>query len=136
MIVQFFRFGVVGVIGFLVDSAVLYAMLWLSMGFMSGRFVSFLCAATATWLINRRVTFSPSAHRSVLREWVSYIIAMSGGGVVNLLCYRLVMSSFHYQTYLPLLAVGAGSIAGLLVNYTVAKFWVFRRPKHDPNPQN
>ncbi|MDR5780160.1 GtrA family protein [Caballeronia sp. LZ065] len=133
---QFLRFGVVGVIGFLVDSGVLYVMLWLSMGFMSGRIVSFLCAATTTWYINRRITFSPGTHRSVLREWVSYLVAMSGGGLVNLVCYRVVMSAFHYSHLLPLIAVGVGSIAGLLVNYTVAKFWVFRRPKRDPNPQN
>lgn len=129
MIAQFLRFGVVGVIGFLVDAAVLYAMLWLSMGYLSGRVVSFFFAATATWLINRRITFTPGAHRSLLREWTSYILAMSAGGLVNFGAYQIVMSSFHYSAILPLCAVGVGSLAGMLVNFTVAKLWVFRHPK-------
>ncbi|MFM0029609.1 GtrA family protein [Paraburkholderia madseniana] len=136
MISQFLRFGVVGTIGFVVDAAVLYVMLWLSLGYVPGRVVSFLCAAYATWRINRRFTFTPHEQRSQLREWINYLVAMSGGGLVNFLCYHVVMTSFKYQPFLPLLAVAAGSLAGMVVNFATAKLWVFRHPKQNPDLPN
>ena len=41
---QLLRFGLVGGLGYGVDSGVLYAMLSLGLGFGTGRLVSFLCA--------------------------------------------------------------------------------------------
>ena len=126
---QFIRFGIVGAIGFVVDSAVLYALLWCSFGYFEGRIISFLCAAYTTWRINRRFTFEPHASRSAFKEWGSYMVAVSLGGSMNLLAYRLVMSSFPHSVILPLLAVGAGSLAGMIVNFVGAKLWVFRSPR-------
>ncbi|GJH20531.1 GtrA family protein [Caballeronia novacaledonica] len=129
MISQLLKFGVVGVIGFLVDAGMLYMLLWSSMGYLSGRCVSFLVAATTTWLINRRFTFTAGKHRSLPMEWLSYLLAMSAGGLVNFAAYQAVMSSFRYTAILPLCAVATGSIAGMIVNFVVAKWWVFRHPK-------
>ncbi|WP_411181810.1 GtrA family protein [Paraburkholderia saeva] len=58
-------------------------MLWCSLGYGTGRLISFMCAAYTTWRINRRFTFSPNPERSALREWSAYLLAMSGGGLVN-----------------------------------------------------
>ena len=47
---QFARFAAVGVIGFVVDSAVLYLCLHVAgLGLYGGRVVSYLVAATTTW---------------------------------------------------------------------------------------
>ena len=43
---QFVRFAQVGVAGFVIDSACLTLFLWLSAGFLVGRGLSYLCAAT------------------------------------------------------------------------------------------
>jgi putative flippase GtrA len=123
------RFLVAGVLGFVVDTGVLYLMLWLGLGYFAGRAVSFLCAVWTTWQFNRRYTFASSRQESVWAEWWRYLTAMSAGGGVNYAAYCGVVSSLHPAPWLPVLAVAGGSIAGLVVNFATAKWWVFRRTR-------
>ena len=123
---QFLRFAAAGVIGFVVDAAVLYAMLWLGLGYYLGRVVSFLAAAFTTWQVNRRHAFAAEADGRWFHEWLRYLLAMSGGGVLNYLVYGAVVALAIHGPWLPVLAVAAGSIAGLAANFLTAKFWVFR----------
>lgn len=124
---QLVRFVFVGGFGFLVDTAVLYLMLWLGLGYFAGRAVSFLCAVFATWQLNRRFTFASSPSGSVWKEWGRYLAAMSVGGCVNYAAYSGVVSMLPSSPWLPVLAVAAGSIAGLAVNFATAKWWVFKQ---------
>ncbi|RKP51254.1 GtrA family protein [Trinickia fusca] len=113
--------------GFVVDAIVLYALLACSLNYFVGRLVSFFCAAYVTWFINRRFTFAADESRSAFREWANYMAAMSVGGLVNFAAYYTVMSVFTDGKLRPLLAVAAGSIAGMIVNFVSAKMWVFRQ---------
>ena len=61
---QFLRFGLVGAVGFLVDVGVLYAMHGLGLDLYTARVVSFLAAATFTWLGNRFFTFGTPPRRA------------------------------------------------------------------------
>ncbi|MGN6652249.1 GtrA family protein [Trinickia sp.] len=126
---QLIRFVFAGGIGFVVDTAVLYLMLWLGLGYFAGRAVSFLCAVWVTWQLNRRITFSASGHQSAWAEWVRYLAAMSVGGGVNYAVYSGVVSMVRPAPWLPLLAVAAGSTAALLVNFATAKWWVFKHAR-------
>lgn len=126
---QLARFLVAGVMGFLVDSGVLYLTLWLGLGYFAGRGVSFFCAVWTTWQINRRYTFVASLRQSVWAEWWRYLAAMSVGGGVNYAAYSAVVSLLPPASWLPVLAVAAGSVAGLTVNFATAKWWVFRRAR-------
>ncbi len=132
MVRQFWRFAIAGAIGFLVDAGVLYLALWLGSGYYLGRVISFLCAAFTTWQINRRHAFKAEAGEKLLHEWLRYLLAMLGGGLLNYGVYALLVFSLPPAPWLPLLAVAAGSIAGLAVNFLSAKFWVFRRKSHAP----
>jgi putative flippase GtrA len=123
---QFAHFAVAGVIGFVVDVAVLYALLGLGLGYYLGRMFSFLAAAFTTWLINRRHAFAAEADGRWFREWLRYLLAMSGGGILNYLVYSGIVAFAAHGPWLPLLAVAAGSIAGLAANFLTAKFWVFK----------
>ena len=50
---EFIRFGIVGVVGLLVDIAVLYLCLDISgLGLYASRVVSYLAAATTTWALS------------------------------------------------------------------------------------
>lgn len=121
---EFGRFVVAGAFGMLVDMAVLYAALALGAGWLAGRLLSFLAAASFTWAANRRYTFTATA--SPWREWVRFIAAMAGGMVVNFLVYALVLSLLPGAWWTPGAAVACGSAAGLVVNFVSAKFLVFR----------
>ncbi|HEX7964303.1 MAG TPA: GtrA family protein [Gammaproteobacteria bacterium] len=125
---QFLRFALAGCIGFVVDVAVLYAALWAGLGYYAGRACSFLVAVAVTWQLNRRYTFSATRTLRLHSEWFRYLTAMLGGGAVNYACYTVIVASFPKTGLLPAVAVAAGSIAGLMVNFLTSKFWVFRPP--------
>jgi putative flippase GtrA len=121
---QFGRFAVAGVLGLLVDIAVLYGALALGAGWIVGRLLSFLAAATATWAVNRRYTFA--ATDSPWREWLRYLASMAGGMLLNFLAYSLVLALLPPAWWTPGFAVACGSVAGMTVNFISAKFFVFK----------
>ena len=123
---QFTHFAVAGAVGFVVDVAVLYALLAMGLGYYLGRVLSFLAAAFTTWQINRRHAFAAEADGRWLHEWLRYLLAMSGGGILNYLVYGAVVALTAHRPWLPALAVAAGSVAGLAANFLTAKFWVFK----------
>lgn len=124
---QFLRFALAGAVGFAVDVGVLYLMLALGTGYYLGRAFSFMTAATTTWQINRRYTFSPHAEDHWFEEWMHYFLAMLLGGAVNYGCYAAVVFVTPKTVWLPVAAVAAGALPGLVVNFLGAKFWVFGR---------
>lgn len=119
-------FGLVGVVGFIVDAGVLQALV---MGFAwdrySGRLISFVCAATATWVLNRRYTFHGPRKHSLGMEWARYMLAMSGGFACNFTAYSALVYVFDIDRHGLVLAVAAGSVAGMGVNYATSHYWVF-----------
>jgi len=124
---QAIQFAMAGVIGFMVDTLVLYGALWMGAGYFYGRVVSFLCAVFTTWQINRHIAFAADRHRSAWHEWWHYLAAMALGGAVNYAAYSAVVLAAPDHGLKPLLSVAAGSVAGMVVNFVGAKFWVFRK---------
>lgn len=126
---QFLLFCVAGVIGLVVDTAVLYALApW--MGWYAARVISFLAAATATWLVNRRYAFSEHASpyndlALILREYVRYLGSMLVGGLANYATYAVIITWLK-TPWAGFLGVAAGSIAGLTLNFASARYLVFR----------
>jgi putative flippase GtrA len=126
---QFLRFSLVGSAGYLVDVSVLYFVHRLGLDLYSARLVSFVTAATATWLGNRFFTFSSDrrSRAGIAGEWASYLAAMVLGGLVNYGIYALLITYSPLFYAQPWLAVAAGTGAGLLINFTTA-----RRILHPP----
>lgn len=127
MIRQILFFAVAGVIGLLVDIAVLYAVRD-AIGPFYGRAMSFLAAVLATWLVNRAFTFrGRSSGLSRKREFTAYLTLMLAGGAVNYAAYSaLVLGSATVRQHL-FLGVAAGSLAGMAVNFITSKYVLFRR---------
>lgn len=133
---QFTRFAIVGVAGFLVDSAVLYVCLYaLDLGIYGGRLVSYLLAATTTWFLNRQLTFRHSCRRAPLAQWTRFLVTNAVGGAVNYATYVAVMTLGPGSALLPLLGVAAGALAGLGFNFTASRRYVFR-PVADAPPRD
>ena len=129
---QFLRFGTVGAIGFVVDAGVLRLLLTLGLGYYSGRAISFLAAATATWILNRSFTFRRESdwHGHPAREWLAYLSLMALGGAVNYGIYALAVESAETVQRFPELGVALGSLGGMTINYWSAKVMIFeRRPR-------
>lgn len=123
---QFLRFTIVGAVGFLVDSTVLYAVMYgFGTGPYLGRVASFLAAASATWLLNRRYTFPDAGRTPAHRQWTVFVAFMCLGGLLNYAAYALVIMLAPVHAATPLLAVAAGAVAGLAVNFTTSRLFVF-----------
>ena len=122
-------FGICGVIGYAVDVGVLHVTAP-ALGPYGGRALSYLAAATTTFLLNRSLTFRVRERAGFLRQWALFLIANLGGGAVNFGVYAGVVAANVWPLSLPWAAVAAGSLAGAAVNFTLAKRVVFtpRRP--------
>lgn len=124
---EFLSFAVSGVIGFGVDVVVLYLLAPL-LGWYGARAVSFLAAATTTWAFNRRYTFAASAStggRSILREYLGYLVTMTFGAVLNYGAYVLTLHWVEGR-WAAALGVAMGSLAGMSANFLSARYLVFR----------
>lgn len=124
---QFARFAIVGALGLIVDIAVLMTCMHVfGLDPYSGRVVSYLCAATVTWYMNRHFTFAARAgvHRG--KEWLLFVLCSSFAGVLNYGAYALFVYLAGQGFWLTSMGVGLGACAGLLVNYTLSRRLVFR----------
>lgn len=127
---EFLSFAVVGVAGFGVDVGVLYLAAPV-LGWYGARILSFVAAATATWLLNRNYTFGArKADAPMWREYLSYLLTMLGGASVNYAVYVLTLHWIDGQ-WAPALGVALGSCAGLAVNFWSARKLVFGAHRKD-----
>jgi len=126
---SFFLFVFVGVIGFVVDSSLLY-ILKNEFGLYISRGISFFFAVITTWGLNKLITFK-NMHSGlpVWHEFLHYLKFMLIGGCVNYSAYAAAISlSVIIQGY-PVIAVALGSLAGLFVNYLTSKYLLFKNTK-------
>jgi putative flippase GtrA len=122
---QFLRFGLVGTVGFIVDAGVLRLVVsFLGLNLYVGRVISFLVAATVTWALNRTFTFKHTGARG--RQWLRFVLANAIGGFVNFGAYAALVSTLPFVHAHPVIAVAAGSLAGMGFNFTLSKWLVFR----------
>jgi putative flippase GtrA len=130
------RFALTGALGFLVDAGVLHLIVtrWGTSLYLA-RGCSFMCAVMTTWLINRAVTFSaiPGLRRELLTEWAAYVVASLGGGCINYVVFAAAVRLSPLLHQIPSIAVGIGTIAGMVFNFVVYATYVFpARAERDP----
>ena len=124
---QLAMFCIGGAIGFVVDAGLLRVFVSLfGWNAYAARFLSFLCAATATWLFNRNHTFRGPRHYGLVGEWARYVFAMCGGFAVNYAIYAALYYHVELVKHVPELGVGAGSLGGMVVNYLSSRWWIYR----------
>jgi putative flippase GtrA len=128
---QIVAFSAVGVMAFFVDAAVLYAGIALGLGLVGGRVVSYLAAVTVSWALNRYYTFSACSPQPLLAQWARFAFTQLSGATLNLGTYYLLLAIAHpVVVRWPVLAVAAGSLAGLSINFIVARLYVFREGRN------
>lgn len=118
----FLRFCITGGIGFLVDFAILYLLLYMGIGPVIARIISASCALFCTWLINRYFTFRVTAMPS-MKEMGRYLGMNGFGFLVNLGIYSFCVKIFRWE---PAASLVIGSAAALMVNFIGNKKWVFK----------
>lgn len=125
LLASFMRFGTVGASGFLVDTAMVYGLKG-SVGLYWAGGLSYLVAATWTWIFNRWWTFAGRSSGPLWRQWLRFLFVNLGGFVLNRGTYAILVTvSVLFREY-PVLAVAAGTGAGMFVNFFLSRRLVFR----------
>ncbi|MBB3769652.1 putative flippase GtrA [Angulomicrobium tetraedrale] len=122
---EFFRFGCVGGLGFVVNAGVTYAASALVNLYAAG-LIGWFAAASCTWFFNRIWTFAHRAKRPLLRQFLDFLGANFMGFLVYYGTYSALIAGWPLASDHPVLAVAAGSIAGLAINFTLSRRFVFR----------
>lgn len=133
LIGEMLRFGTVGAVGVLVDTAVLYAALGLGAGLYGGRVLSYLVAASANWALNRAWTFRSAARSGLRQQWALFLAVNLVGFVLNYGTYTLLVSQWPLAAAHPALGVAAGALVGMAGNFLLSRRFVFRPTATDGN---
>ncbi len=124
---QIIKFALVGALGFLVDSGVLYVGLYVfDLGYYFGRLISYLSAATVAWYFHRVFTFKLQGGAGKKKQLASFIVMNSIGGGANYVIYAFLISGYGVFRRDPVLAVAIGALVGMFINYYLSKRVVFR----------
>ena len=127
---RFLRFAAVGTAGFVVNEAALWFVHHLtSLDYYTSQIPAFFVAVTFTWWGNRMLTFREQAARtSLIREWAKFVAANGLGALANYALYVSLLRFAPPPTNNPYLALAAGTLFGLVFNFTMSKRFVFRAP--------
>ena len=126
LLVQFGMFGLVGLVGFVIDTATVYGLRhWVGL-YVAG-LAAYFTAATGTWLFNRLWTFRHVVTSGPwYRQWARFLTANLSGFVINRGIYALLVTFVDVAAREPVIAVFAGALAGMTLNFNLSRKFVFR----------
>ena len=124
---QFFRFAVVGTIGFLVDGLLLVLLITLDWSLLLARLGSFACAVSIAWYFNRIWTFYKmgAAKARVVKQYGYYFTVQLIGAGINFGTFFLIIYWFPFLRSEPLIPLAIGSLVAMSFNYVLAKKVVY-----------
>lgn len=123
---ELLRFGAVGLVGFAIDAAVLTWLVTVQdWGLVEARVLSFALAVTATWYLNRRLTFRHRASARRGREYGRYFAVQTVGAAINLGVYVLVVAVLPALAEAPALPLAVGSGTAMVFNFLASRHFAF-----------
>ena len=124
---RMFRFGMIGSLGFVWDTATTYATKGL-IGLERAALLAFVVAATFNWVANRLWTFRDrDCDGGLGRQWLLYMAANSLGFLLNRGTFTVLVQVFATCHAYPVIALAAGAVAGLAANFSLSHRVVFRQ---------
>ncbi len=126
-VVRFLRFGLVGVAGFVVDAGLTQGLVdFAHLPALLARVPAFVAAVVTTWALNRRFTFADRDTGRAGRQFLAFLGSALIAGAVNYAVFAAITLWTPLGQW-PALGVAFGSVAGWIVNFTIADRLVFRR---------
>ena len=128
MLVQITRFGVVGIVGTVLNICI-FALLvtGLKLNHNVGSVVAFLVAVTHNYVMNRAWTFASRTeqNRSLARGWAKYFSVNLLGFGVNLIVLNAVVAVCGPRYDVP--GQMLGILVGMALNFLLSRHFVFGR---------
>lgn len=124
---QFLCFCTVGAVGFVVDAGLLVTLLWTGwFNPINARFLSFSCAVTVTFLLNRHWSFKENVLSSIWPTFAAYLGVQGIGFLCNLSIYTLLYLLLPAPANRPFNCLVTASAISMVVNYLGVRILVFR----------
>jgi len=134
LVTQLSRFGLVGLVGLVIDVAVFNVLLLTVLsaqevheGPLIAKTISTSIAIVANWLGNRYWTFG-ATKRHWLREGIEFAIVSLGGMAISLGCLWVSHYALHFTSQLAdnIATNVVGLALGTAFRFTLYRLWVFR----------
>jgi putative flippase GtrA len=122
---QFLKFGLIGGLGFVVDSAFLYLGIHLGLSRVAAGLFSFPFAVTVTWIGNRLFTFRNAPPMPAAKQLAKFTLICAVGLIFNRGTYTLLVTTVPLVYTYPILGLLAGTAAGMFFNFFAARRHVF-----------
>jgi putative flippase GtrA len=132
---QFLKFAFVGGVGFVTDAGTFTILTkFFGLDLITGRVISSLVfGMSATYLLNRYLTFRRHRSGSIAKEYLRFAAANIVGNLLNIGTHALLVENLPLFHRYPILGIIAGTAVGLVFNFTGSKYFVFR-PQKNPEP--
>jgi putative flippase GtrA len=129
LMARLLAFGLVGGVGFVVDAGVLQLLFsqW-GMSPLGARAISFPLAVTATWILNKHVTFRDRAPGRSGRGYALYFVGQIMGALVNVAVFIVALRIWPQFADRPLIPLAFGSAVAMFFNYLWSSLLVFGKP--------
>ena len=122
---QFLRFGIIGTLGFVWDTLIVYATAPFVGLYVAG-VVSYLVAGSINWLLNRMWTYRHVPHGAMHRQAMLFLLVNSIGFVLNRGIYFSLIATQPFCHSHPVVPIAAGGVAAMFVNFFLSRRLVFR----------
>lgn len=134
LLAQFTRFGVVGLLGLVLDVAIFNALRLtvlspeeLHEGPVVAKVISTTVAIAATWIGNRYWTFRQSRRTAAVREGLEFLLVSIGGMLIALSCLWVSHYALGFTSLLAdnIATNVVGLAFGTAFRFSLYKWWVF-----------
>lgn len=116
------RFAVVGTIAFVLTGAILFALMRVGVPARAAQVPAIGAGLVTTYVLNRSFTFRATEDANPA-EFARYVATSATGAVVNYLTFILALGI----GLSPLIALVAGTAAGMVTNFLGYQVYVFSR---------
>lgn len=122
---QFFKFGVAGAAGFCFDTLTVYTLRG-ALGLYGAGVVAYVVAASVNWSINRAWAFRGRGAHPAHRQFGLFLLTSLVGFSLNRGVYAALVTWSALCARQPVIALAAGTGAGMFINFGMARRVVFR----------
>lgn len=124
--VRFFKFGIVGASGFIIDSTIYLLTFSAGVPHLIARALSYWCSASTNWFFNRIFTFSDARRTAKTTQWLKYLSMALGSFLLNYGTYYILTETTVFFAHYKFIAFILGVAMGTLFNFSVANWIIFK----------
>lgn len=125
---QLLHFSIAGSLGFLIDASVTQMLVqFAAIDPYLARAVAVGLTIIFTFGYNRSITFAGQGNSGSWPQFARYLAGNSAGLIVNYAVYAACLALWPWLRVWPVIAVAAGALAGMSVNFVAARYLVFKR---------